>query len=134
MTYPDVPEAQFIATQSPMSSTTDDFWQMVADEKVSAIVMLCDDCKPYWNGSSGGVEREIGVRVEVQKSYKTDWHFIYRLIAVNGTWAVHHFQYVGWPDHGIPHDMGIFLDFIQHVSSFREEHANNSVVVHCRCV
>jgi len=128
VTYSAVPEAQFIATQSPMSSTVDDFWQMVADERVSAIVMLCADCKPYWKGSGG----EIEVRVEVQKSYKTDWHFIYRLIAVNGTWAVHHFQYVGWPDHGIPNDLSVFIDFVQHVDSFREEHANNSVVVHCR--
>ena len=72
LTYPAVPGTRFIATQLP-TSTVNDFWQMVADERVSAIVMLTADSTPYWKSSG----REIKLRVEAQKSYKADRHFIY---------------------------------------------------------
>ena len=32
----------FVIAQSPMENTTRDYWKMIMDYKVSAIVMLCE--------------------------------------------------------------------------------------------
>lgn len=48
-------ERRFICTQGPMKHTVDDFWQMIAQERIDAIVMLCETveqgrpkCHQYW--------------------------------------------------------------------------------------
>ena len=35
-------EKAFIIAQSPMENTIRDFWKMVVDQSVPAVVMLCD--------------------------------------------------------------------------------------------
>lgn len=48
-------ERRFICTQGPLPTTCDDFWTMIVQERVNAIVMLCDcielgrqKCHQYW--------------------------------------------------------------------------------------
>ena len=45
---------------------------------------------------------------------------------------VKHFQYTGWPDHGVPFQPSSVVRFIQQV---RKEFVgkDTSIVVHCRC-
>jgi protein tyrosine phosphatase len=48
-------ERRFICTQGPLSQTVDDFWALVLQEKIEAVVMLCNTlelnrpkCVQYW--------------------------------------------------------------------------------------
>lgn len=48
-------DRRYICTQGPLPQTVGDFWEMVLQEKVEAVVMLCDTvelnrpkCHQYW--------------------------------------------------------------------------------------
>lgn len=49
--------------------------------------------------------------------------------------TIRHFQFIDWPDFGVPSETGAFLDFCQHVSDaeeeLRKEETSSPVVVHC---
>jgi protein tyrosine phosphatase len=53
--HPIAGERRFICTQGPLRHTVDDFWSLIMQEKIDAIVMLCDTielgrpkCHQYW--------------------------------------------------------------------------------------
>jgi hypothetical protein len=57
-------ERRFICTQGPLAQTTEDFWNLVIQEKVEAVVMLCNTvelnrpkCHQYWPEKEG---EEVG--------------------------------------------------------------------------
>ncbi|KAI6243113.1 Protein-tyrosine phosphatase domain containing protein [Aphelenchoides fujianensis] len=112
---------RFVCTQGPMERTQLDFWQMVVQEQVENILMLCqctekgaDKCEEYWpyepaeRKAFGDVEvtnravrplslDEPSVRVShllVRWRSPTDGERHER--------EVRHFQYVDWPDRGVP--------------------------------
>lgn len=62
---------KYILTQAPLGHTLDDFWFMVASEKVGSIIMLCDlveegqrKCTDYWPHEDGGKSHYGDVTVE----------------------------------------------------------------------
>lgn len=55
-------ERRFICTQGPLPTTVDDFWTMIVQEEIDAIVMLCDieekgrvKCHQYWPAEQNNV-------------------------------------------------------------------------------
>lgn len=42
---------------------------------------------------------------------------------------VYQFQYIGWPDHGIPTNENTFLYFLEQVEKYQ---MGKSLIVHCR--
>ena len=62
---------RYILTQAPLAHTIDDFWFMIATEKVGSIIMLCDlveegqrKCADYWPHEDGGKSHYGDVTVE----------------------------------------------------------------------
>jgi len=138
----------YILTQGPLDTTSADFWRVVWQQQVSVVVMLCkprengvEKCHVYWpdaeeeavtcgddltvsyvgrdNRGSDFVKRQFKMVREQEgqeKEVRTIWHF----------------QFLAWPDFGVPDTPAATLDFID---SVREARANAEgdapVVVHC---
>lgn len=46
---------------------------------------------------------------------------------------VFHYQFLAWPDHGVPHDPGCVLGFLHDVNAKQDSIEDaGPVVVHCR--
>jgi len=133
------PEKHYIAAQGPLKETIDDFWMMIWDNQVPVIVMLTKEdvfgeakCVKYWPSASKTAQYGP-FRVVIQNVQRDLDHIIHRRFLITNTnnrlsnqesRTVDHFQYVGWPDHGVPKTIGPFVHLIQAISG-------SPVVVHC---
>ena len=129
----------FIATQSPLDTTIEDFWQMCYEYNVSLIVILCQlveknktKCANYWEG--------LNVRNFILENINQEFDII------NGI-SIRNFQlkkskndifpkfiiqlhYTHWKDHGVP-DLQSYIklkELIENIDYYRN---NAPVVVHC---
>ncbi|XP_074030618.1 protein tyrosine phosphatase Meg [Leptinotarsa decemlineata] len=132
---------KYIATQGPLASTAEDFWQMILEEEVNLIVMLTTvlernrtKCHKYWP-NVGEVLTMLNASVECT-SEETDQSesFVFRDFVLNDlkndrSREIKHMQYVAWPDHGVPDSPQQFLNFTERVRAARRNDA--PVVVHC---
>uniref|UniRef100_A0A4W4G1L6 protein-tyrosine-phosphatase n=1 Tax=Electrophorus electricus TaxID=8005 RepID=A0A4W4G1L6_ELEEL len=133
----------FIATQGCLQNTVNDFWKMVYQENTHVIVMTTKEmergrnkCVRYWPDI--GTAKEFG-KVSVRNTEEhTAQDYILRELEV--TWTdrkeppryIWHYQYLSWPDHGVPNEPGGVLNFLEQVN--RTQNAipdTGPVVVHC---
>ncbi|XP_053329480.1 tyrosine-protein phosphatase non-receptor type 18 [Spea bombifrons] len=130
---------RYIATQGPLNHTVLDFWRMIWQYNVKVIVMACREmehgkkkCERYWPLDEGHIQfgpftismiEKILVNVEVVLRR-------FRVMFQEDMREISHFQYVAWPDRGIPDSCSCFLEMIQLV---RQHHAEDSapICVHC---
>ncbi|XP_060523281.1 tyrosine-protein phosphatase non-receptor type 4 isoform X2 [Cylas formicarius] len=132
----------YIATQGPLQSTTEDFWQMVLEQECTLIVMLTTlvergrtKCHKYWPGVGEALAMQNAIVKCVKEETDSSASFIFRdfvLIDVkneNAARKIRHMQYVAWPDHGVPDSPCQFLKFTDDVRGSRSGAA--PVVVHC---
>ncbi len=117
----------FIATQGPINSSINDFWDMIIEYNSTIIIMLCNEfergrekCCQYWKG----------------KDYKEtkNKNLIIRDIIIskyNIKRVITQIQYIGWPDHGIPEIKEAYDNFISMIYFIIENYNNSPVVVHC---
>uniref|UniRef100_A0A914HAI2 Uncharacterized protein n=1 Tax=Globodera rostochiensis TaxID=31243 RepID=A0A914HAI2_GLORO len=133
-------EFRYICTQGPLPTTCDDFWTMIVQENIGAIVMLCDlieknyiKCHQYWPTEQSPVMRfangQIMVKFQSEKHLDGD---VYRTdLAVNAPqmrnnyMQVQHFHWRSWPDHGVPRSDLATLRLMFHL------HHIERTVVHC---
>lgn len=141
---------RYIATQGPLTSTCNDFWLMVWEQKSCLIVSATPlvengkiKCAKYWpdvdesmdvgnnlkvictkeTQSPSMIERELLLTLELStKSKKADQ---------KETRIITHIQYISWPDHGVPEDYSDFLSLVNKVRNIRMGSVD-PVVVHCR--
>jgi protein tyrosine phosphatase len=107
----------YISTQGPLNSTIQDFWRMIWQEKVTVLVMLTKEFENgvnksarYWpsNRSIMFGNFQITVLSTEKDPITGDDLLIRKLIVKNSKELdepereVIHFQYTGWPDHGLP--------------------------------
>lgn len=138
----------FIATQGPMNSTIDDFFDMCIENDVELIVMLCreieknsEKCAKYWEVKKS---KHDGCDISLIKEEKSVSNFIERTIEVryNGKIKeITQIQYLGWPDHGVPEMEESYDNFIKMFTSiedFEKKYDKNQknnkpipVLVHC---
>ncbi|XP_067028665.1 receptor-type tyrosine-protein phosphatase delta-like isoform X2 [Acropora muricata] len=131
-------ENAYIATQGPLEDTIDDFWRMIWEFKTFTIVMLTEleergrvKCEQYWPTEGTGLYGEIEVTV-------SDWvefaNYAITTLQVSKQGAPHrevkHFQFSGWPDHGVPPHPTPFLAFLRRVRFYNPTDAG-PIVVHC---
>ena len=51
---------------------------------------------------------------------------------VNEERFIYQIQNETWPDHGVPNDYGLFVDFILEIRELRKSKRHAPVLVHCR--
>ncbi|KAI3410032.1 hypothetical protein GPALN_006396 [Globodera pallida] len=133
-------EYRYICTQGPLPTTCDDFWTMIVQENIGAIVMLCDlveknyiKCHQYWPTEQNPVMRfangQIMVKFQSEKHLDGD---VYRTdLAVtapqmrNNYMQIQHFHWRSWPDHGVPRSDLATLRLMFHLHNIERS------VVHC---
>ncbi|XP_057689785.1 tyrosine-protein phosphatase non-receptor type 6 [Corythoichthys intestinalis] len=133
----------YIATQGCLATTVNDFWQMVWQENTRVIVMTTREvekgrnkCVPYWPDSEGS--KVLGRYVV---SIKSEWEaadYKVRVLEValaskpKRSRTVWHYQYLSWPDHGVPQEPGGVLSFLTQVNSKQEEYPDaGPMIIHC---
>ncbi|XP_032655704.1 tyrosine-protein phosphatase non-receptor type 9 [Chelonoidis abingdonii] len=113
----------YIGTQGPLENTYCDFWRMVWEQNVLVIVMTTRleeggrrKCGQYWplekdfqmcygslTVTNLGVENLNHYKKTLLEIYNTE-HRERRLVS--------HFQYLSWPDYGVPSSAATLIDFL----------------------
>ncbi|XP_075771082.1 tyrosine-protein phosphatase non-receptor type 18 isoform X2 [Pelodiscus sinensis] len=127
----------YIATQGPLPHTVLDFWRMIWEYKV--IAMACREiemgkkkCERYWPLEQEPLQMGPFSIVQI-KEQELNPDVLLRTLSVTFQQEerpLTHFQYVAWPDRGIPENYGHFLEMIEHVRLRQGEDAA-PVCVHC---
>ncbi|PNJ11599.1 tyrosine-protein phosphatase non-receptor type 20 isoform X6 [Pongo abelii] len=129
----------YIATQGPLLSTIDDFWQMVLENNSNVIAMITREiedgiikCYHYWPISLKKPLELKHFRVFLE-NYQILQYFIIRMFQVveksTGTsHSVKQLQFTKWPDHGTPASADSFIKYIRYA---RKSHLTGPMVVHC---
>ncbi|XP_069428313.1 tyrosine-protein phosphatase non-receptor type 20 [Ovis canadensis] len=132
-------EYYYIATQGPLPTTTDDFWQMVLENNSNVIAMITKEkeggvtkCHHYWPISMQK-PLELNSCCIFLENYQVLRYFIIRMFQVvkKSTGASHfvkHLQFTDWPDHGTPTSAEGFIKYVRYV---RKSHLTGPIVVHC---
>jgi len=105
----------YITTQGPLNSTIQDFWRMVWQEKVTVLVMLTKEYENgvnksarYWPGNKSVTFGNYQITILSTEKDTVDDLIIRKFIIKHlreigePEREVIHFQYTGWPDHGLP--------------------------------
>ncbi|XP_068114059.1 tyrosine-protein phosphatase non-receptor type 6 [Hyperolius riggenbachi] len=138
------PLKRFIACQGCLHTTTGDFWEMVWQENSRVIVMTTKEiekgrtkCVLYWP-DVGTSEKDFGrFRVELLSDheameYKVRTLRVSLLEDPSDTRDIVHYQYLSWPDHGVPSDPGGVLSFLGEVNRTQESMPGaGPIIVHC---
>ncbi|KAG8451399.1 hypothetical protein GDO86_003564 [Hymenochirus boettgeri] len=128
----------FIATQGPKQDMIYDFWRMVWQEHVSSIVMMTKlvevgrvKCSKYWPDTS---DTYGDIRITLLNTETLAEYCVRTLTLERRGYTVRHevkqFQFLSWPDHGVPFHATGLLAFIRRVKSSTPPDAG-PVVVHC---
>ncbi|XP_058168479.1 LOW QUALITY PROTEIN: tyrosine-protein phosphatase non-receptor type 4 [Anopheles ziemanni] len=125
---------RYIATQGPLPSTVNDFWRMVQQESSHLVVMLTTvkesgstKCHQYWPSAEDDPlvpSPGFSITCLTEKPDETG-SFVFRDLVMTDertkeTRTIQHMQYLAWPDHDVPADPNLFLQFTERVRSARE--------------
>ncbi|KAM6918995.1 receptor-type tyrosine-protein phosphatase F isoform 7-T9 [Xenentodon cancila] len=129
----------YIATQGPLPETLSDFWRMVWEQRSSTIVMMTRleeksrvKCDQYW--PSRGTETYGMIQVTMLDTVELATYSV-RTFALykngsNEKREVRQFQFMAWPDHGVPEYPTPILAFLRRVKACNPLDAG-PMVVHC---
>ncbi|KAF6254095.1 protein-tyrosine phosphatase-like protein [Scenedesmus sp. NREL 46B-D3] len=131
----------YIATQGPLPTTAADFWSMVYQQRVPAIVMLTNvnecgvsKCAQYFPAQVGASNLP-GFKLQVEQvvPFSPDCTLrVMRLSSSSGGDASHrlcHYHFHAWPDHGTPCSSAGLRAVCRALSTARE--CGAPVLVHC---
>ncbi|KAJ8265023.1 hypothetical protein COCON_G00141220 [Conger conger] len=133
----------YIATQGCLQNTIVDFWKMVYQENTHVIVMTTKEmergrnkCVRYWPDIK--CTKEFGkVRVKnIEERPAQDYVLreleVTRLDRSDPPRYIWHYQYLTWPDHGVPNEPGGVLSFLDQVNRAQSAFPRTGpIVVHC---
>ncbi|XP_042191200.1 protein tyrosine phosphatase receptor type Fa isoform X7 [Callorhinchus milii] len=129
----------YIATQGPLPETLSDFWRMVWEQRTATLVMMTRleeksrvKCDQYWpcrgTETYGMIQVSLLDTVELA-TYSVRTFALYK----NGSSEkreVRQFQFMAWPDHGVPEYPTPILAFLRRVKACNPADAG-PMVVHC---
>lgn len=139
--FEELSNCKYIATQNPLESTHQDFWNAIWYNGVEAIVCL-DNSASLHSRKYYEEDKEynnLSVHIKQLQSHEG---FTYREIVLtkhNQRRILHHFAYTDWPDFGTPYDLQSVIDMMQLknkvLSKFsrRSQHGDDlwETLVHC---
>ncbi|XP_037132908.1 receptor-type tyrosine-protein phosphatase F-like isoform X9 [Syngnathus acus] len=129
----------YIATQGPLPETLSDFWRMVWEQRSSTIVMMTRleeksrvKCDQYW--PARGTETYGMIQVTMLDTVELATYSV-RTFALykngsNEKRELRQFQFMAWPDHGVPEYPTPILAFLRRVKACNPPDAG-PMVVHC---
>uniref|UniRef100_A0A8C2AQU9 protein-tyrosine-phosphatase n=1 Tax=Cyprinus carpio TaxID=7962 RepID=A0A8C2AQU9_CYPCA len=128
----------YIACQGCLATTVNDFWQMVWQEKSRVIVMTTREvekgrnkCVPYWP-TTEGESKDVGRYVVTLLSEKDAADYKVRHLQPRFSRTIWHYQYLSWPDHGVPQEPGGVLSFLEQVNIKQNEMSSTGpTIIHC---
>ncbi|XP_017937033.1 tyrosine-protein phosphatase non-receptor type 9 [Manacus vitellinus] len=144
----------YIGTQGPLENTYGDFWRMVWEQNVLVIVMTTRleeggrrKCGQYWP-----LEKDFqvcfGALTITNLGVENLSHYKKTILEIHSSETrerrlVSHFQYLSWPDYGVPSSAATLIDFLGAVKQqqrvavstlgprFKGHPRGPPVVVHC---
>ncbi|KAM6160871.1 receptor-type tyrosine-protein phosphatase eta [Erethizon dorsatum] len=131
----------FIATQGPLVNTLKDFWRMVWEKNVYAIVMLtkCIEqgrtkCEEYWPSKQAQDYGDITV-VMTSEIVLPEWtirDFTVKNVQTSDSHRLRQFHFTSWPDHGVPDTTDLLINFRYLVRDYMKQSPPESpILVHC---
>nr|XP_048284373.1 receptor-type tyrosine-protein phosphatase eta isoform X2 [Myodes glareolus] len=131
----------FIATQGPLPNTLKDFWRMVWEKNIYAIVMLtkCVEqgrtkCEEYWPSKQAQDYGDITVAMtsEVVLPEWTVRDFVVKNMQTSESHPMRQFHFTSWPDHGVPDTTDLLINFRYLVRDYMKQIPPESpILVHC---
>lgn len=125
---------RYIATQGPLANTTTDFWRMVQQESSHLIVMLTtvmeagrQKCHQYWPVTGDELHLGDGFSVKcLSEQADETGSFVFREFVLCDKRTgeqrhIQHMQYLAWPDHCVPSDPNLFIEFTERVRVARNK-------------
>ncbi|XP_067304539.1 tyrosine-protein phosphatase non-receptor type 6 isoform X1 [Pseudorasbora parva] len=134
----------YIACQGCLATTVGDFWQMVWQEESRVIVMTTREvekgrnkCVPYWP-TVEGESKDVGKYIVTLLSEKDASDYKIRVMELTAPHrneparTIWHYQYLSWPDHGVPQEPGGVLSFLEQVNIKQHELSSSGpMIIHC---
>eukprot|EP00095_Tigriopus_kingsejongensis_P005701 snap_masked-scaffold810_size94089-processed-gene-0.1 protein:Tk05701 transcript:snap_masked-scaffold810_size94089-processed-gene-0.1-mRNA-1 annotation:"low quality protein: tyrosine-protein phosphatase non-receptor type 9-like" len=122
----------FISSQGPLPKTFPDFWRMIWEQRVIVIVMTTKTsernrtkCGQYWPEDVGGslVAAPFQIHSEEIENFEDFYvtHLTLHSFETGETRKVCHFQFISWPDYGVPDSALSMLHFLERI---REKQAD----------
>ncbi len=138
----------YLATQGPLSSTMQDFWEMVWQEKSQIILMITHEeekgrvkCARYWPQNVNESQKYGQITVTFTKLNQVCEDYVLRefLLSYSDGQAAeppqqrkcYQFQYLTWSDHGVPENHSNTLQFVERFNKLYEESDKTAITVHC---
>ncbi|KAK5642104.1 hypothetical protein RI129_008271 [Pyrocoelia pectoralis] len=131
----------YIATQGSLSDTVDDFWRMLWEHNSTIVVMLTklkemgrEKCHQYWP-SDRSVRYQCFV-VDPIAEYNMPQYILREFKVTDArdgsSRTVRQFQFIDWPEQGVPKSGDGFIDFIGQVHKTKEQFGQDGpITVHC---
>lgn len=134
---------RYLCGQAPTIPTLGHWWHMIWQADASLILMLAKlvekgaaKADRYWPKKPGPATMygRYSVVLESEGPLPGFPDVIRRLLRVTysgETRKVTHYQYEGWPDHGVPRDSGPFVELLRLTDAHLADRPTSPVVVHC---
>ncbi|XP_062889513.1 tyrosine-protein phosphatase non-receptor type 11b isoform X2 [Mobula hypostoma] len=133
----------YIATQGCLQNTINDFWKMIYQENAHVIVMTTKEiergkckCVRYWpdvkTSTEYGMLSVRNLEERMAQDYIVRDLEVMRLDRNERPRHVWHYQYLSWPDHGVPNEPGGVLSFLDQVNRTQQSIPDTGpIIVHC---
>lgn len=125
----------------PLNDTTDDFWRMLWEHNSTIVVMLTklkemgrEKCHQYWP-SDRSIRYQFFV-VDPIAEYNMPQYILREFKVTDArdgsSRTVRQFQFIDWPEQGVPKSVDGFIDFIGQVHKTKEQFGQDGpITVHC---
>ena len=132
----------YIATDNPLDTTIDEFWQMIYEQRSPLVIMLNnwkegrEKYREYFPTAKGNTTKYGQLHVRLDE-HVADKAIIFRKFAVSTTMEfqnphiVRHFQYTQWPKRGVPEKPDEILQLMQTLLTAQRQNVQGPMVVHC---
>ncbi|XP_046857047.1 uncharacterized protein LOC124450436 isoform X2 [Xenia sp. Carnegie-2017] len=134
----------YIATQTPLAHTINDFWRMAFERKTVVIVMLntisegLESYPKYWPEKPNRELQYGDLFVELM-SFESRGPIVLRKFIIRSKsteeavveHVVRHVQFTRWPEHEFPKNYDVVLDLLNAVEEAQQRSPNGVVIVHC---